>query len=141
MGFLARQSRNRIFHAACDGWAEEDLRTLATVVDRVAHPDSGARYVLLDPGRFAAPDALMYQRSATGKEIDFVGPALDSRIPVECKYSDGPWLRASQTARSAYSGRAILATRGTIDRRDEARAVPTPVLAYLLDSRLTVSPR
>lgn len=86
-----------------------------------------------NPGRFTAQDALRYQRSATGREIDFVGPWLGG-VPIESKYSDGPWLRATQTARAAYDGRAVLATRGTTARTDDARALPAATLAYLIDA-------
>jgi predicted AAA+ superfamily ATPase len=82
------------------------------------------------PGTFVLESRLMYQRTATKKEIDFVGPDLDGC--VEAKYVDTSWKREAQTARANYE-RAILATRRVHDLDDEAIwAAPAPAVAWLL---------
>ena len=68
-----------------------------------------ARALSLDrPASFVESDGVMYERTGTGAEIDFVGPHLD--VPFECKYEDKPWKRATQTMRARY-GRGVLVTR------------------------------
>jgi uncharacterized protein len=93
-----------------------------------------ARAVSLDqPASFVESDGVMYERTTTGAEIDFVGPALG--IPFECKYEDRPWKRAAQTMRARH-GRGVLVTRTPLATDDErVWAVPAGIVAWLLDSR------
>jgi len=83
------------------------------------------------PGSFTLETRLMYQRTRTGKEIDFVGPDLDGC--VEGKYVDQGWKSEALTVRTnAKNG--ILATRRAQDLTDErVWAVPAPILAWALD--------
>ena len=88
-----------------------------------------------EPGAIARQDALLYYRSATRAEIDFTAGWLDG-VPYEGKYTEGAWLRDTQTASAAY-GRCVLATRNVSERVSEPRrellAVPAPILSILID--------
>ncbi len=90
-----------------------------------------------DPGSFRDSDAMLYYRSATGNEVDFVGPWLRD-LPYESKYTEGRWLRETQTANTAFHG-CVLATRNVIGKQDRRMAVPAGVLAYLLDGEAGTS--
>lgn len=82
-------------------------------------------------GSFLAADGVLYERTATDNEIDFVGPDLG--LPIESKYVNSGWKREAQTAEAAY-GRGILATRSVYDTSEEVWAVPAGVLAWVIDS-------
>jgi hypothetical protein len=85
-----------------------------------------------EPGSYTRFDSVMYRRTATKGEIDFVGPWMDG-VPFESKYVDGAWRREAQTARAAYGGAAVLATRSVVDRDGRALAIPAPILALMLE--------
>jgi predicted AAA+ superfamily ATPase len=90
-----------------------------------------------------APDVLvqassvMYQRTETDAEIDFVGPRLD--LAFECKYIDRPWRSAARTVR-ASRGRGVLVTRSVFDleagptAKKPVWAIPAGMVAWLLDT-------
>jgi predicted AAA+ superfamily ATPase len=84
------------------------------------------------PGIFNYESRLQYQRTPTGREIDFVGPDFQGKC-LESKYVDKGWKQESQTAKAHYS-QAILATRRVYDKSTSAWALPAPFIAYLLDS-------
>ncbi len=84
-----------------------------------------------DPGRYADFTQVMYSRSSTGAEVDFCGEPLGS-IAFEGKYTDTGLARESQTMRTMFGGRGILATRAKLDEIDGARAMPAAFVAYLL---------
>lgn len=89
-----------------------------------------ARAVSFDePGAFVQADRVMYERTDTDAEIDFVGPDLD--LPFECKYTDSNWRREAQTMRARY-GRGVMATRSPLDTKDEVWAVPSSIVGWLL---------
>ncbi len=92
-----------------------------------------ARALSLDrPATFVEADGVMYERTATGAEIDFVGPQLGMRF--ECKYEDKPWKRATQTMRARY-GRGVLVTRTPLALDDgSAWALPAGAFAWLVDA-------
>jgi len=75
--------------------------------------------------------ALLYARTATRKEIDFVGPRLHG-LPVEGKYVDTYPGRDAQTL-EAYAGKGILATRSGVRVTANVVAVPAAFLVLLLD--------
>ena len=87
------------------------------------------------PAGLLEASTLMYERTASGAEIDFVGPELE--VAFEGKYVDRPWRRAAATIRARGGG--IFATRTVLDlsdRREENAvwAVPAGMLAWMLAS-------
>ncbi len=85
-----------------------------------------------EPGSYVRFESVMYRRTATRSEIDFVGPWMDG-VPFESKYVDGAWLRDAQTARTGFAGAAVVATRSVVDYRGQARAIPAPIVALMLE--------
>ena len=85
-----------------------------------------------DPGAYLNFDSVLYHRTQTRKEIDFVGPAFGG-LAIESKYVDGDrWRRAVRTMK-ASRWRGIMATRSALDLEDpELMAVPTAVLVWLI---------
>ena len=83
------------------------------------------------PAAFVQTDRVMYERTQTGAEIDFVGPELE--IPFECKYTDEGWRREALTMKARY-GRGVMVTRSPllVDRHEPIWAVPASILAWLL---------
>ena len=86
-----------------------------------------------EPGGHLAFDRVMHHRSRTGSEIDFVGPGLGD-LAIESKYVDGRWSGAAKTLHaSRWTG--IIATRTELNLdRPDLSAVPTAMLAWLLDT-------
>lgn len=78
--------------------------------------------------RFVAGEAVMYERTATGREIDFVGAR---QVPVESKYVERNWKSEARTVAAAH-GRGILATRNVLDTDGDVWAVPACVVVWLL---------
>jgi hypothetical protein len=75
-------------------------------------------------------DRLLYYRSATGREIDFVGPRLGG-VAIESKFVDGRMGRDIQTiASSPWFG--LVASRSATEWRDDAWIVPAPIVALTL---------
>ena len=84
-------------------------------------------------GSYLGFDRVLYHRSRTRREIDFVGPDLGGWA-IESKYVDGRWRRDAQTLR-ASGWRGIVATRSELNLDDpEVAAIPVALLAWLLDS-------
>ena len=85
-----------------------------------------------DPGGYVDFDSVLYHRTKTGKEIDFVGPGFGD-LAIESKYVDGDrWKRAARTMR-ASRWRGIMATRSALDLNDpEFMAVPAGLLVWLI---------
>lgn len=80
-------------------------------------------------------DQLFYWRTPTRKEIDFVSSALGGSA-IEAKFvDDGRWKGEARTV-EASEWRGVVATRSVLDtsEQDGAWAVPSGVLAYLLDT-------
>lgn len=93
-----------------------------------------ARAVSLDrPAQLAQTDAVMYERTSTGAEIDFVGPAL--QIPFECKYTDEGWRRDALTIKARH-GRGVMITRSSLltGPHEPVWAIPAGILAWLIGS-------
>ena len=84
-----------------------------------------------DSGRFADFSAVMYARSATGREVDFCGRRLGP-VAFEAKYTDRSLGRESQTMRAMFNGRGVLATRAQVAEVDSVRAWPAGLIALLL---------
>lgn len=87
------------------------------------------------PESLLEASTVMFERTPSRAEIDFVGPRLG--VPFESKYVDGPWRRSARTLRAGGGG--ILATRTVFELEDRSDAspvwaVPVGILAWLLDS-------
>lgn len=91
-----------------------------------------ARAVSLNaPAAWMETDRVMYERTQTGAEIDFVGPDLE--IPLECKYTDGGWRRDALTMKARH-GQGVMVTRSPLltGADEPIWAVPAGLLAWLL---------
>jgi uncharacterized protein len=77
---------------------------------------------------------LFHARTPSRKEIDFVAEDMVD-VAIEAKYcEDGNWHGDAATV-NASQWHGILATRNVLDTTtDRAWAVPTGILAYLLDT-------
>lgn len=84
------------------------------------------------PGSYMEFDRVLYHRSATHREIDFVGRDFGG-IAIESKYVDGRWRGESRTL-EASRWRGIIATRTQIEVEEDLAAIPASLLAYLLDA-------
>ena len=85
------------------------------------------------PGTLVGYDQVLHHRTASRKEIDFVGPQFGA-IAFESKYVDGGWRRDALTLK-ASRWQGVMATRSEVDLSDpEVAAVPVALLAWLLDS-------
>lgn len=116
--------------AAVDGSAGVDFARLSQQQLGVALLRAAERAA---PGSFVAFDRVMHHRTATRREIDFVGPGFGG-LAFESKYVDGKWRRDAATLR-ASRWRGVMATRSELDLDDpETIAVPTALLAWLIDS-------
>ena len=84
------------------------------------------------PGSFMEFNQVLHHRSNTRREIDFVGPNFGG-VAIESKHVDGRWRRNAQTLRSS-GWRGIVATRSELDLDDDQLiAMPTAMLAWLVD--------
>ncbi|MGH2879211.1 MAG: ATP-binding protein [Solirubrobacteraceae bacterium] len=83
------------------------------------------------PATFVQADRVMYERTDTGAEIDFVGPDLE--VPFECKYTDGGWRREALTMKARH-GRGVMVTRSPLltNPNEPVWAIPAGILAWLL---------
>jgi hypothetical protein len=96
---------------------------LGSVCSEVAHSDHLA---ILDEA------ALLVQRNPkTGSEIDFVGSLLHA--PIESKYVSQKWRGERRTLDERY-GRGIIATRDILDVSDNVWALPTGLLAWIVEA-------
>lgn len=85
-----------------------------------------------EPGRYMDFDRVLHHRTASRTEIDFVGPDFGN-IAIESKYVDGRWRGEAQTL-LASPWQGIIATRTELNLEDPAvQAVPTALLAWLVD--------
>ncbi|MBA3741642.1 hypothetical protein [Sporichthya sp.] len=79
---------------------------------------------------------MLYQRTPSRKEIDFIGPRL-APVAIEGKYTDaGRWAGEAVTV-NASEHLGVLATRTVLDTsattETGAWAVPASFLAYCID--------
>jgi uncharacterized protein len=83
------------------------------------------------PAAFVQADSVMYERTDTGAEIDFVG--VDLGVPFECKYTDGNWRKKALTMKARY-GRGVMVTRSPLltGANEPIWAVPAGMFAWLL---------
>jgi predicted AAA+ superfamily ATPase len=85
------------------------------------------------PGAAIRHDRLLYYRSGTGAEIDFVSPSFSSSC-VESKFVDRGWGRAFQTIGASGRTVGIVATRSGLREHDGGWALPAGLVAFLLGS-------
>lgn len=85
------------------------------------------------PGASVRHDTLLYYRSRTRAEIDFVSPAF-ARSCVESRFVDRGWGRAFQTIEASGRRMGIVATRSGTKRHEAGWALPAGVVAFLLGS-------
>ena len=84
------------------------------------------------PGSYLEFDRVLHHRTATRKEIDFVGPDFGG-VAIESKYVDGRWRRDARTL-AASGWRGIVATRTELNVEDAGvMAIPASLLAWLID--------
>jgi hypothetical protein len=76
-------------------------------------------------------DRLLYYRSSTGAEIDFVSASFAATC-VESKFVDRSWGRAFQTIEAWGRSTGVVATRSGLKRHDGGWALPAGLVAFLL---------
>lgn len=85
------------------------------------------------PGAAMRHDRLLYYRSSTNAEIDFVSASFPATC-VESKFVDRGWGRAFQTIEASGRRAGLVATRSGLQRHDGGWALPAGFLAFLLAS-------
>jgi hypothetical protein len=85
------------------------------------------------PGAAVRHDSLLYYRSRTRAEIDFVGPTF-AKTCVESKFVDRGWGRAFQTIEASGRRAGVVATRSGTRRHAGGWALPAGLVAYLIGS-------
>lgn len=76
-------------------------------------------------------DRLLYYRSATKAEIDFVSPDFVATC-VESKFVDRGWGRAFQTIEASGRTTGVVATRSGLQRHGGGWALPAGLVAFLI---------
>lgn len=76
-------------------------------------------------------DQLLYYRSSTRAEIDFVAAAFDG-VCIESKFVDRAWGRAFQTIESSPYRFGVVATHSGVQQHDGGWAIPAGLLAVIL---------
>ena len=83
------------------------------------------------PGAAIRHDRLLYYRSRTGAEIDFVSPSFSAGC-VESKFVDRGWGRAFQTIEASGRSAGVVATRSGVQQHDGGWALPAGFVAFVL---------
>jgi len=83
-----------------------------------------------NPGSLVQARGVLYERTRTDNEIDFVGPDLE--IAFEVKYGQSHWRQEARTVEANYE-QSIMATDDIYDTEHPAWAVPASMLAWALD--------
>ena len=83
------------------------------------------------PGAAIRHDRLLYYRSRTGAEIDFVSASFSASC-VESKFVDRGWGRAFQTIEESGRSAGVVATRSGVQRHDGGWALPAGFVAFVL---------
>ena len=86
------------------------------------------------PGAAMRHDRLLYYRSRTGAEIDFVS-ATFSETCFESKFVDRGWGRAFQTIGASGRSTGVVATRSGLKRHEGGWALPAGLVAFLLSRK------
>jgi predicted AAA+ superfamily ATPase len=85
------------------------------------------------PGAAMRHDRLLYYRSTTRAEIDFVSADFTMTC-FESKFVDRGWGRAFQTIEASGRSAGVVATRSGLRRHDGGWALPAGLIAFLLKS-------
>lgn len=85
------------------------------------------------PGAAIRHDRLLYYRSRTGAEIDFVSASFPASC-VESKFVDRGWGRAFQTIEASGRSAGVVATRSGVQRHDGGWALPAGLVAFVLSN-------
>ncbi len=111
-----------------------------SVVDDTAMSEQQLGMALLrslerdDGGRYMSFDRVLFHRTKTNAEIDFVGPDLGG-LAIESKFTDGRWRKRTGRTLQASRWRGLVATRTELDPSDpELIAFPAAMLAWLIDT-------
>jgi predicted AAA+ superfamily ATPase len=83
------------------------------------------------PGAAMRHDRLLYYRSATLAEIDFVSADFPATC-VESKFVDRAWGRGFQTIQASGRSTGIVATRSGLRRHEGGWALPAGLMAFFL---------
>jgi uncharacterized protein len=92
----------------------------------------------LHPDRFVEQRSIRYVRTGGGREVDFgpvtvrSGGQASLSVPLESKWVSSNWRSESLVMRGRF-GRGIVATKDIIDLSDVVWAVPSPIVALLLN--------
>ena len=112
----------------------------ARAVDETALSEQQLGMALLRSGlrdghcSYADFDRVLHFRSATGAEIDFVGPDFGG-LAIESKYVDGRWRKSAGRTLTASPWKGLIATRTELDLDGPGTvAAPTAMLAWLIDA-------
>jgi uncharacterized protein len=117
------------------GFAEPDATKLNELVlgmelAKAIHP--------IHPDRFVEQRSIRYVRTGGGREVDFgpvrlrVGGRDSVSVPIESKWVSSNWRSESLVMRGRFH-RGIVATKDIVDLADEVWAVPSPIVALLLN--------
>lgn len=86
-----------------------------------------------EPGSYVDFDRVLHHRTATRREIDFVGRDFGG-VAIESKYVDGRWRGEARTL-TASPWRGLVVTRTELNLADEDfMAIPAALLAWLVDT-------
>lgn len=85
------------------------------------------------PGAAIHHDRLLYYRSGSGGEIDFVAQDFADTC-VESKYVDDSWGHAFKTVAASGRSAGFVVTRSGLKSHEDGWAVPGGVFAYLMGS-------
>lgn len=116
----------RLAHARNTTFSEPDATQLAEQQIGLALARSIERE---RPMSFTEANGVLYERTKTGNEIDFVGPDLG--VAFEAKYGQRHWRQEAKTIEANYSA-GILATTDIYNTDHPAWAVPASILAWVL---------
>lgn len=91
------------------------------------------------PGAAIRQDRLLYYRSRTGAEVDFVSASFPATC-IESKFVDRAWGRAFQTIEASGRPTGIVATRSGTQQHAGGWALPAGFVVFLLSRPVAPAP-
>lgn len=85
------------------------------------------------PGAAIHHDRLLYYRSSSGAEIDFMAQDFAGTC-VESKYVDDRWGQAFKTVAASGQSPGFVVTRSGLQKHDDGWAIPAGVFVHLIGS-------